>query len=290
MAAGLFFRRPISCKDGVSLKYYAYLKRLLKWLEPMRIPLHGAYTVFFLILSLFPCMLLLLGLLKYTPLGVKELLKLLEGLLPQSLYPVAESLVQASYAHSSGAMVSVSAAAALWSASRGMRGLVQGLSAVCGCRQQRGYIARQAAGMGFTLVFLLLLVGILLVQVALGNLADFLMMTTRPGLLAFFRCTDLQFLTLLLIMSLAISAMYTWLPEERQGFCRSLPGGFLAALGWLGSARLFGVYVQYASGYTNIFGSLYGLALGMLWLYLCICLIFYGAAFNRILYEKKWQI
>ncbi len=272
------------------MKYYIYLKRLLKWLQPMHISHHSAYTAFFLILSLFPCMLLLLGLLKYTPFGTKELLQLLENLLPETLLPVAEVMVEASFDHSSGAMVSLSAAVALWSASRGMRGLVQGLCAVQGQPEQRGYFASRAASMGYTLIFLLVLVAVILAQVWLRGLADYLLMTTKPHFLWLLGQLDLEFLSLLFLLSLIFSAMQAWLPSQRTRLRRNLPGGILAALGWLGSAKLFSVYMQYFAGYTNIFGSLYGLALGMLWLYFCSSLIFYGGALNRLISEKKWKI
>ncbi len=272
------------------MKYYANLKRLLKWLRPMYISHHSAYTAFFLILSLFPCMLLLLGLLKYTPFGVRELLQLLEGLLPEALLPVAAVIVQASYDHSSGAMVSLSAAAALWSASRGMRGLVQGLCAVQEQPEDRGYLPSRAASMGYTLIFLLVLVAVILAQVLLQGLADYLLMTTKSPYLWLLGHLDLEFISLLLILSLLFSIMQAWLPTRRTRLRHNLPGGALAALGWLGSAELFSVYVQYFAGYTNIFGSLYGLALGMLWLYFCVSLVFYGSALNRLIFEKKWKI
>ncbi len=283
-------RRPIFCKEGASLKYYAYIKRLLRWLQPMHISHHSAYTAFFLILSLFPSMLLLLGLLKFTPFGVKELLKLLEGLLPEALLPVAEMVVQASYDHSSGAMVSLSAAAALWSASRGMRGLVQGLNAVEGQPENRSYLSSRTASMGYTLIFLLVLVAVILVQVLLRSLTDYLLMTTNPPLLHLLGSLDLEFVSLLGILTLLFSTMQAWLPQGRSRLKHNLPGGTLAALGWLGSAKLFSVYMTYFAGYTNIFGSLYGLAIGMLWLYFCVSLVFYGKGLNRLIFQKKWQI
>jgi len=57
-------------------------------------------------------------------------------------------------------------------------------------------------------------------------------------------------------------------------------------LGWLTFSRLFSVYVTHFSRYSNIFGSIYGLALGMLWLYFCISILFYGAACNRWLEQN----
>ncbi len=271
------------------MKYIRSIRRLLAFLRPMQIALHSAYTAFFLILSLFPSMLLLLGLLKYTPLGVRELLKFLEGLLPEALLPAAQLVVEASYEHASGALISLSAAAALWSASRGMRGLVQGLDAVYGVPAPQGYLRSRGKSMVYTLAFLVALVGILLLQVLLNGFADYLLMTTRPGLLRLLGRLDLSFLTLLILLSLGFTALYTWLPARRNRFAGSLPGGITAALGWLLSSKGFSVYMAHFAGYTNIFGSLYGLALGMLWLYFCVGLVFYCGVLNRILFEKKWQ-
>ncbi len=253
----------------------------------MQISLHGAYTSFFLILSLFPCMLLLLGLLKFTPLGVRELLALLEGLLPESLMPIAQALAKASYDHSSGMVVSASAVAALWSASRGMYGLVRGLNAVWGQRPQRGYLRNRLRSMLYTFLFLLALLAILVAHVFGSAIVDFLWMTTRPRLMAFMGVVDLRFWLLLLLQTLLFSAMYSLLPAKRTRFATQLPGAAIASLGWLLSAELFSVYVQHFAKYTNIFGSLYGLALGMLWLYLCVSLIFYGCALNRLLGEYR---
>ena len=95
------------------------VRAILHWLRPMQIPLHSARTGFYVVLSLFPSLLLLLGLLRYTGYGVEALMYFLEGLLPQSLLPLVESLISASYRHSSKTLVSLSALAALWSASKG---------------------------------------------------------------------------------------------------------------------------------------------------------------------------
>ena len=80
----------------------------------MAVPLHSAYTSFFLILSTFPSLLLLLGLLRYTDLSSRDLLDFLEGWLPESLLPTATALVQSSYRHSSTTVISLSVLAALF--------------------------------------------------------------------------------------------------------------------------------------------------------------------------------
>jgi uncharacterized BrkB/YihY/UPF0761 family membrane protein len=41
------------------------------------------------------------------------------------------------------------------------------------------------------------------------------------------------------------------------------------------------------SRYTNIYGSVYTVALGLLWIYWCMCILLFGGLVNRILQQRK---
>ena len=47
------------------------------------------------------------------------------------------------------------------------------------------------------------------------------------------------------------------------------------------------MYVELFAGYTNVYGSVYAVALSMLWLYCCLSILFYGGALNKLLMEKE---
>ena len=262
-------------------------KAIAAFLRPMSIPLHSAYTSFFLVLSLFPGLLLLLGVLRYTALSVDQLMAILEGWLPGSLLPVVQSLVEASYRHSSGTVVSISVIAALYSASRGMFGIRNGLHAVFAITPQRNYWRKRGISMLYTAVFLALLVLTLLVHVFATALLDYLQMTTSPILMLLMRLIDFRSIVLFLLLGALFATMYAWLPSRRSSLRESLPGAAAAAVGWLVFTKLFSVYVAHFTNYTNIYGSIYALALGMLWLYFCICIFFYGGALNRWLKQQS---
>ena len=112
-------------------------------------------------------------------------------------------------------------------------------------------------------------------------------MTTNPLLMHLLRAIDLRSVVLLLLQIGLFTVMYALLPEQRNRLSRSLPGAVFAALGWLIFSHLFSVYVEHFALYTNIYGSVYALALGMLWLYFCICIFFYGGALNRFLAIRR---
>ena len=61
----------------------------------------------------------------------------------------------------------------------------------------------------------------------------------------------------------------------------------MSSLGWLVFSDLFSVYVEHFASLTNIYGSVYAVALSMLWLYFCLGILFYSAALNQYLEDHR---
>ncbi len=78
-----------------------------------------------------------------------------------------------------------------------------------------------------------------------------------------------------------------WYP--RVSLLRALPGAAGASLGWLVFSSLFSVYVQHFGSYSVFYGSLAGIAMAMLWLYVCMSILFYGGVLNCLLFERRSQ-
>jgi len=97
----------------------------------------------------------------------------------------------------------------------------------------------------------------------------------------------LRFFLLLLLQTGLFTAMFMVLPNRKNSFSDSFPGAVLASLGWLIFTELFSVYVDHFRGYANIYGSVYAVALSMLWLYFCLLILFYGGALNRLLMKRE---
>ena len=262
-------------------------REILLFLRPMDISIHSAYTSFFLILSLFPSLVILFGMLAYTPLGLDEVMSFLEGFLPSAFMPLAERILAGAYDHTSGTMVSLSALTALWSAGRGIRGLLTGLNAVYDLEENRSYFATRSISMVYTFLFLIVLILTLVFHVFGRTLIDYLRMTTNPFLNFLMDIIDWRFLLLLVLQAMLFAAMYAFLPNRHHRLKESLPGAVLASVGWTVCANLFSLYVEHYPNYANVFGSFYAAALAMLWLYLSVSIIFYGAALNRWLMEHR---
>lgn len=253
----------------------------------MHIPLHAGYTAYFLILSVFPALLLVLSMLRYTGLQVEALIELLRDFLPEALMGAVEELVYSTYLHSNGAVVGVAAVTALWSASRGVYGLLQGLNAIYGVSENRGYFYTRAISVVYMFLFLLVLLLTLFLHVFGGTLLNMLTMVDNPVVIFLVDLIDFRFFLLLVLQSVIFTAMFMTLPNKRNRFLDSLPGGVLASLGWLVFSDLYSIYVENFSSYANIYGSVYAIALSMLWLYCCMSILFYGGALNRYLMDRS---
>lgn len=257
------------------------------WVREKQISLHAAYAGYFIILAIFPALLMLLSLLRFTGLQVEVLVDMMGEILPPALMETVEGMVYSAWLHSTGTVLGLSALTALWSASRGIFGLLQGLNAVYDQGESRGYLYTRGISLVYTFLFGLVLLLTLVLHVFGNAVFRWLSMVDNPVVMFLVDMVDARLFLLLMLQCLIFTLMYMVLPNGRNGFGSSLPGGILSSVGWLIFSDLFSVYVEHFNRYSLIYGSVYALALGMLWLYCCLSILFYGGALNHWLSSRK---
>ena len=257
------------------------LKKLATYISKQNVPLYAANASFFLILSVFPVLVILLTLMRYTGMQVESFTDLVAELVPGALMPMVSRLVLSAYVNASGTVLSVSAVAALWSASRGMYSFVTGLNAIYDVKENRGYFRTRLISMVYTFAFLIVLLLTLVLHVFGADLLRFLEELPIPAFLL--NLLDLRVFVLLFLQTALFCAMFVVLPNERNRLGESIPGALLASIGWQVFTNVYSVYAQKFTAYASIYGSVYVVALGMLWLYFCICIVFYGGVLNKTL-------
>lgn len=257
------------------------------WVREKQISLHAAYAGYFIILAVFPALLMLLSLLRFTGLQVEVLVDMMGEILPPALMETVEGMVYSAWLHSNGTVLGLSALTALWSASRGIFGLLQGLNAVYDQGESRGYLYTRGISLVYTFLFGLVLLLTLVLHVFGNAVFRWLSMVDNPVVMFLVDMVDARLFLLLMLQCLIFTLMYMVLPNGRNGFGSSLPGGILSSVGWLIFSDLFSLYVEHFNRYSLIYGSVYALALGMLWLYCCLSILFYGGALNHWLSSRK---
>ena len=258
---------------------------LWRRISGLQVPLYAANASFFMVLAVFPGLLLLLGLLRYTPLEVERLGEMLAGFLPEALAEGAEELILLTYDNTSGITLGVSVVTTVWSAGRGIYGMIAGLNAVYELEETRGYVQIRFLSVIYTFAFLLVLILTLGLHVFGTKLLVLLQKASHPMLRMVLGVVDLRFLLLLLLQTVVFTVLYMVLPNGKNRFGDSLPGAILASSGWLVFSDLYSIYVEHFAHMSNVYGSVYAVALSLLWLYFCMAILFYGGAWNKLLQE-----
>lgn len=243
-------------------------RSLWQRLRLLNIPVYSANACFFLTLAAVPALSLLTRL---PGLDTENLNRFLSPLLPDPFRQTARRFL--AYLESrSSTSPGISGFALLWSAGRGMQGIVTGLNAVYQDPGNAGFLRRRFFSTVYMLLFLAVLALTLGAQVFL------------EGLL---RDMNFRFFLLPMLQVPVFTLMFTALPNRRCRFRDSLPGALFAAGGWLVLSRLFSYYVTHFSSAHRLYGPLSTPVLGMLWLYFSLCLFFYGGALNAFLMKKR---
>lgn len=267
---------------------YTNIRNILHKFRDDYVAIFSAQAAFFIILSFFPFIMFLLTLLQYVPLRESELMRTLTDILPKALNSFVIVIINEVYERGSGAIISVTAITALWSASKAFLGIVRGLNSVYGIPETRGYIRLRIISAFYTLVFTILLI-ITLIFLVFGNSLYLWIQAKFPAL---------QELALLLIsvrtlISLTILAtffliMFVFIPNRKTRAIYELPGALLAAAGWLSFSFLYSFYIDHMKDFSSTYGSLTAIILLMLWVYFCMYILFIGAECNVIIQDSNW--
>lgn len=256
-------------------------------ISDMQIPLYAANAGFFMILSLFPALVLILSILRYTGLQVSSLIEILDSVVPHALMGPVGNLVLSTYENSSAGLVGFSAVTAMWSASKGVYGVLTGLNAIYDVSEDRGFLYVRFISVAYTFAFFLVLLLTLVLHVFGTTLLEMLP-SVENGFLNFLAgIIDLRFFLLLIIQTAFFTLVFMVLPNGLYPIGDSLPGALLASIGWLVFSDVYSIYVENFASLSNIYGSVYAVALSMLWLYCCLSIVFYGGALNRYLMKHK---
>ena len=257
--------------------------RLARHLSRQNIRSHAAAAGYFIVLSVFPLLVMILALLRYTGLEVETLSNFVGNFLPDALAPYIKRLIEGAYRNTSGTVVSVSAVTGLWSASQGVHCLLNGLNAIYKAPETRSYIRTRLLSIFYTVLFIILLFATLVLNVFGATLLRNLHFENITLLQFLWDLVHQRFILMMLLQTGLFSAMYMALPNRRISFRAALPGALLSSAGWLIFSSLYSIYVRHFAAYANIYGSVYMVALSMLWLYFCLSIVFCGGALNHYL-------
>lgn len=249
----------------------------------------SAQAAFFIIISFFPFIMLLLSLVYMFPLEESNVLRFITEVFPTTVSSMLFSVITEIYDNAaSSTVISITAITALWSAAKGFLAIMKGLNAVYEINETRNYFFLRAIAAFYTLIFAIMLLATMVLFV-FGNRLYYWIEQKIPILMD----TALVIISLRTILGLIVLItffliIYIVIPNRKTKIMSELPGAMICAAGWMGFSYAFSYYIDNFSNYSSMYGSLTAIVLFMLWMYFCMYLLFLGAEFNILIANKAF--
>jgi membrane protein len=242
----------------------------------------AAGVAFFAFLAIPPA--LIAGLTLYgivaDPQTVAHQMQTLAGSLPREAQPLISDQLNTLAGGGNGALsigLVISVLAALWSASTGTSNLMAAINLAYDQQESRGFLKLRAIALALTLGAIVFLLLTLFLVAVVPPLLQALQLGIIGTILA-------QILRWALLVGLVISALaivYRLAPDRNAPkFAWTSPGALTATVLWVLGSIGFSLYVNNFGSYNKTYGTLAGVIVFLLWLYLTSYIILLGAEIN----------
>jgi membrane protein len=242
------------------------------------------------VLTLAPGLLVLVSLLGLLGRSTTDTLVANVGsLAPGSVRTVLQQIIASVQARQSAGLAAiVGLGVALWSASGYIAAFMRASNAIYEMGEGRPIWKTVPIRLGITLAMLLLGVLAAVIVVFSGPLADRVGHSLGLGASLLTVWSIAKWPVLLVIVSLMLAILYYAAPNVQQpGIQWVSPGGVLAVIIWLAASGLFAVYVTHFGSYNKTYGTLAGVIIFLVWMWLTNVAILLGAEFNAELQHAR---
>ena len=244
--------------------------RVLKKSSADRVGAYSAQIAFYSLMTVFPMVILFLQLIKAAPISQESILYAIDNVFPDYLLTTLHGLLQEVYSTSAG-LVSITVITMLWTISKVMHAMTQGLDTICTTEGARNWVVVRFWSIICTGLIFAVAVALAASFIGWRPLKIFLIRHRPPGLS-------------LSAFSEAIDVIYTILPRRKLRFVAQFPGALFAVFAIMLLSNALSVYVGRFNGFSA-YGSLTTLTLVMFWLYFSCYFLMMGAVINEVLQE-----
>ncbi|WP_195445507.1 YihY/virulence factor BrkB family protein [Peptoniphilus harei] len=253
---------------------------------------YGGSLTYFLILSIFPFLISLINAINFSGILDPEYLYGLLDVLPGEIQEIIRNFLNELHMSSSGSFLTISFVAGLFTASTAVFKLMKIINQSYGFVESRGFLAQRLMALFFTLALILMIFLLVLTQIfgqiIYVNIMSYLGIENA----SFDKIWSIAKNAIpLAYMLVTFVILYKFSPSksrENMITIKSvLPGSIFATLGLIIASSGFNFYVSSFGKYSITYGSLGGIIVFLIWLYLLSTITLVGAEINSTLYSMR---
>lgn len=262
-------------------------KELVARIQRDEIPSLSAELAYYFLLSMFPFLIFLITLIGFLPLQVPDLLQMIDEFAPEQTMSIIESNLTTVVGQQNGELLSIGLIATVWSASNGINAIVRAFNRAYQVEENRPFIVARGMAILLTFAMIFIIIVALLLPV-FGQMIGVYLFSTfglSDTFLAIWAAS--RWIISSLILFIVFMALYYFAPNKRLLARNVAKGAAFATIGWMGASLAFSYYVNNFSNYTATYGSLGGIIVLLIWLYLSGMIIVIGGEVNAMFYERR---
>ena len=242
----------------------------------------AAQLSYYFFLALFPALLFLVALISFIP--VENLMDTILGTLGRVAPVEVLSIVQEqilTIAHDqAGGLLTFGMIGTIWSSSAGVTAIIDSLNQAYDIQEGRPWWKVRLVALGLTVALALFIVVSTVLVVAGPALAEKVAEWFHLGAAFTLTWTIVQWPVVFGLVGTAIALVFYFAPDAEQDWVWITPGSILATVLWIGISLGFRFYVTNFGSYNATYGTIGGVIVLLLWLYVSALAVLIGAEMN----------
>lgn len=268
-------------------RIYSFGRTLKKEMVDDRATGLAAEQAFYYMLALFPMMILFLSILPYLSMDVQRVMMFIETALPRDTADMIEENVLNVVSSSNSGLLTFGIIGTIWSASTGMNAFIRAMNEAFNVENSRSFIKARLLSIlltiGMMVTFIIIFALFIFGELILDTVSNYMMMPAETeSLLKIVRWS-----ITVLVMITILCCLYYFGPHKKITFKQVLPGAVTATIIWQAVSLGFSFYVNNFGNYSDMYGSLGGVIVLMLWLFLTGLALVIGGELNAILHKNR---
>jgi membrane protein len=265
----------------------SWWKELVMRFQQDEIPSRAAELAYYFLLSLFPFLIFLVTLIGFFPLETEDVLNLIREFAPEQTMKMIETNLNAIIGSHNEGLLSFGIIATIWSASNGINAIVRAFNRAYNVEESRSFLAARGMAMLLTVGMIFVIITALLLPVFGKAIGLYLFSTfgLSETFLAIWSAS--RWILSALILFMVFTGLYYFAPNKKLKVREVTRGSAFATFGWMVASLVFSYYVGNFGNYTATYGSLGGIIVLLLWLYISGMIIIIGGEVNAIYRQKN---
>jgi len=242
----------------------------------------AGYIAFAVLFALFPFMIFVstLASLLGQARAPDEFMELAAYFLPGEVVNTFRPIVNTVLEQRRGGLFTVGLIGTLWAASSGIEAFRYGLNRAYHVTKKRPMWHRRLQGLGFILLGTGIMLAAVLAVITGPILWDLALPILNLSSNMEWVWDVLRYGSAALVLFIAVSLLYRWLPNITQQWRDIIPGALFACSAWLVLATLYSYFLTNVGDFTLVYGSLSGIIVSMLFFFFSALIFIFGAELN----------